>query len=145
MFEKKQDQFKNDPHSTLRQISIPPDLVLFAKGLKQFDNRKANERATLADIYHGLAEEGARRLINGAIKNPTFAEPKREPGSTYVQIAFEGNFYTVLKSLCDRISVDKEWTLSEGTEVSIIGLAVCLMRYAVDEQKAKRKTATVTN
>ena len=144
MFERTQDFLKNDPEATLRQLVIPSTVVLFAKRERQFDSRKHKEKATLPDIYLGLAKEGVTLLLSGAIQNAVFSEPKKVGGSASVQIAFPEDFYEVLRG----IAIELEKNSSESgvgrlvgcNEISLIGLAVCLMNYAVESRQQQHKT-----
>lgn len=143
MFDRTQETLKSDPAATLRQLSIPPTTVLFAKTLRQFDLRPNSEKATLPDIYFGLAQEGAALFLSGAIKNAVFSEPKKKHGSTSVQIAFPEDFYEVLKGIATEL--EKGGSESMGrligcNEISLIGLAVCLMEYAVESRQQQPKT-----
>lgn len=145
MFQRTQNDLRSDPSATLRQLSIPSGVALFAKSLRMYDNRSREDKATLPDIYLGLAQEGATLVLSGQLESAVFTEPQKAPGSTSVQIAFPEEFYGVLGTFKEKLeegSLASFGVTLEGYEISLIGLAVRLMEIAVEQRQGNKKRST---
>lgn len=146
MFLRNQEALKNDQTAILRQLSVPPFIAMYAKIMRMRDSRSLREKATLPDIYLGLAQEGAALVLAGELGSVVFSEPQKKPGATSVQIAFPMEFYDVLvtlkQSLVDGTMAPFGITL-EGSGISLIGLTVRLMELAVKNRLGYDKQRSV--
>jgi len=110
-----------------------------------YDNRSREDKATLPDIYLGLAQDGAALVLSGQLESAVFSEPQKTPGSTSVQIAFPQEFYGVLGTFKEKLEEGSLGSLGvtlEGGEISLIGLAVRLMEIAVEQRQGNKKRST---
>ena len=136
MFDRIQDSLSAE-NSVNRQMIIPLRIVLFAKQMRQSDSRPHREKATLKDIYLGLAQEGAALLLSGEIQEPQFAEQLRSANSSSTQILFPKTFYRVLEAIKQEADSGR-YPVDKGYKISIISLAICLMREAIKYRQSKK-------
>lgn len=128
-------------NATLRQPEIPADVAMYAREKRQFDNRPHTEKATMKDIYIGLTQEGLNLVLSGAVV-PTFQEIPAEDTSSSLQVWFPNSLYgdkddlataPTLNGLKKRVDAG-EFEVIGGTRISLVSLAMSLMRVAIAER-----------
>lgn len=132
-----------DPsESTRRQHAIPEDVHKFALTAQiEFKGDRGRGRGnvpTLPDIYYALTKEGFQLLADGRIKDPKFVEVGRPDGCVFAQIVFEETFDKQLRELKDAAE-DGVFPIEPYKEISLISLAVNLIRYAIDARENPKK------
>lgn len=139
--------FKNqnliDPaDSVRRQHAIPEDVHEFALlaqvGFKGSRGRGRSNVPTLPDIYYTLTKEGFDLVTTGAVENPVFLEIGRPDNCSFSQIVFETEFDDLLRAM--KTDADEgRFQVKPYKEISLISLAVNLMRLAISERKKSKK------
>lgn len=134
----KNQKLINPAESTRRQHAIPEDVHKFAlKAQIDFKGDRGRGRGnvpTLPDIYYTLTKEGFALLADGRIKNPKFVEIGRPDGCVFAQIVFEESFDTELRTLKESAE-SGVFPIEPYREISLISLAVNLIRYAIDARE----------
>lgn len=93
---KKQQHTLTDADSV--QVFIPKNIYLYARQLKDNDDRPPRQKPTLPDVYVHLATEGLRVVKKLKLK-PEFKEIGRQPGSVSAQIKYPPELHAKLKAL----------------------------------------------
>jgi hypothetical protein len=146
-FERKQEQISKQADAVTRQHAIPIDVKKYAIEVQMRMSEKVRpgvgrkNQPTLADIYERLVNEGLK-VVNANDQFYMVVEETGNPtGATQVRISFTGETDDALRDLKSKID-DGKFEIMTGsgrkkkaTQISLIGLAVNMMRLAIQIEK----------
>jgi hypothetical protein len=143
-FERTQGLISNEPKFVSRQHAIPKDLKIYASVWQlSFDAPHGRGRCnvpSLADIYEQLVRKGLETVESGSYKKGkvVFFEIGKPDGSCQTRIKFDRETDARMRALKARVDAG-EFEIAKGQgytraakKISLISLAVSLMRIAVD-------------
>lgn len=134
----KNQKLINPADSVRRQHAIPADVHAFGQSAQMnFKGKRGRGRSnvpTLPDIYYVLTKEGFDLVAKGKVRNLKFVEIGRPEDCVFAQIVFETSFDDDLRKLKETADAGT-FVVEPYKEISLISLAVNLMRFAIAERQ----------